>query len=90
MGQAIKEGVGYGIGSSIGQRLTSAVFGAPTIAVKTEVAPAAPPSAAALPPGACADYVKLKSALDLCVKDSWDCSQQIEDYKTCIKDMSSK
>jgi hypothetical protein len=38
VGQSIKEGFGLGIGSAVGQRLVSAVFGPPTI--KTVAAPA--------------------------------------------------
>lgn len=85
-GQAIKEGVAYGVGSSIGHRLTSALFGAPVVAVKEAAAAPAPVAS----PSVCSRYTELKAAMDSCVKDAYDCTLQIEEYRTCIKEGARK
>ena len=89
LGQTIKEGIGYGIGSSIGQRMTTALLGAPVVAVK-EVGVAATGTAPSVPTGACSRYTELKAAMDACVKDGYDCTLQLEEYRSCLKDGSSK
>ena len=88
-GQAIKEGVAYGVGSSIGHRLTSALFGAPVVAVK-EAAGTAPAPVVVAPPSACSRYTELKAAMDSCVKEEYDCTLQIEEYRACVKGGPSK
>lgn len=42
LGQSIKDGFGLGIGSAIGQRIVSGIFGAPTVAVTAAPAPREP------------------------------------------------
>jgi hypothetical protein len=90
LGQTIKEGIGYGIGSSIGQRITTALLGAPVVAVKEVGAGTPTVASSSVPTGACSRYTELKAAMDACVKDGYDCTLQLEEYRSCLKDGSSK
>ena len=41
LGQSIKDGIGLGIGSAIGHRIVSSIFGAPTVSVAAQHVPTA-------------------------------------------------
>lgn len=81
LGQSIKDGIGLGIGSSIGHRITSAFFGPPTVAtvVKHE-APAAP--------APCPERQKLDFAFASCLEATLkpsECDAELSAYTACLQ-----
>lgn len=73
----------WGIGTSLGQRAVSAVFGAPTITM----AAAAPVSAPAAPPF-CQEFEKLRKELDSCIANSHSedgCSKHYTLFNECLQ-----
>lgn len=83
-GQSLKDSMAWGIGTSLGQRAVSAVFGAPTIAI----APVAPVATPAAPPSFCQDFERLRKELDTCIANSHfedGCSKQYTLFNECVQ-----
>lgn len=80
LGQSVKDGFGLGIGSSLGSRAVSWMFGPPTVSVA-----AAPPAAGAAPADPCASF---KGEMDACFKFKdfeSHCFEQMRAYKECLQ-----
>jgi hypothetical protein len=80
LGQSIKDGIGLGIGSSIGHRITSAFFGPPTVAtvVKHETPAVVAP---------CAEKQKLDFAFTSCLEATLKpsaCDAELAAYTECL------
>jgi hypothetical protein len=81
LGQSIKDGVGLGIGSSLGQRAVSWIFGPPTVQTVSQAAP----TVVQAPPVHPCDT--LKKDMDACFKFrdyTSDCFDSVSQYKECI------
>ena len=72
-----------GIGSSVGQRMTSWFLGPPKVEM---VGAAAAAPAGPKPP--CADWKAIKEQLDTCLTNSYTtgaCSKELDAFKVCIE-----
>ena len=78
LGQSVKDGFGLGVGSSLGHRAVSWMFGPPAVGVATPTAG----GPAAAPADPCQTQ---KGEMDACFK-SWDSDrfEQVRIYKACV------
>lgn len=83
LGQSVKDGFGLGVGSSLGHRAVSWMFGPPAVA-SVPAAGAATGAPTAAPADPCQTQ---KGEMDACFKfrdfDS-DCFEQVRSYKECV------
>lgn len=89
-GQTVKDGMALGIGSSVGQRMTSWFLGPPKVEMVGGAA-AAPAAVGPKPP--CADWKDIKQQLDTCLNNSYTtaaCSKEFDALKVCFDGSTSK
>lgn len=75
----VKEGIAIGIGSTLGNRIVSGIFGPPAVEIKSAAVPAQPTAAQPAP------YASSSSASP----PSFKCDSQQISFDTCIKDPKS-